>query len=207
MTNKEICLILLIVICIALMSGCQDQFQSATAAETQDHTKDSGENISGSFRIGNDEYDKSYDGNDDDTDVYDGCKIDSEPITNERLEQWVGTYYFFESIPHSQNESAMMMEYTIVVYNENGEYYAIISIDGWMTLDRIKAKVVGGDKLIDLVFYEYLPESIVYMPIEEGTVLLSFERTSSDLLTHWRYIESFTPQNEESGKIYFYLVK
>ena len=186
---------------MTLLAGCQAQFQSANAEETQNSLLGSDENTSCTFGIEKGGAEENLSNNKN----TDSDFIATELIINEKLESWVGDYYFEEVGSPTHH----CMEYNIAIYNESGEYYANISIDGWLTLYRLKAKVVGDDKFIKLVFCEYLPDSYVpeYAQMEVDVVLLSFERNEADLLTYWGCIEPFTPQNEESGRIYFKLVE
>ena len=208
MTNKKTCSILSILISVALMLGCQTLPQSALATETQGILDDSDENAPISIDLGNDECERNHIG-DEDADVFDDGKLNKEPISNENLEQWVGKYSFWEYVPPDIG-SPKMMDYLIDIYNENGDYYANITIDGWQTMDRWKAQVAGDSKFIELSFYEYLPGSFVseYMPIDVGTILICFERKDSDMLTYWGRLKPILlVENEASGKVYFELIE
>jgi hypothetical protein len=170
-----------------LMAGCQAQFQSVHAKKTQNSFAYSDDNKSIIIEVekdGNEEKQNNYK----DTEAFCHDSTSIELIVIESLESWIGGYRFEEvGIPTHH-----CMEYNVAIYSENGKCYANISIDGWLTEDRFKAQVIGDDKFIKLVFYEYLPDSHIpeYAQIEIGDILLSFERKRSDLLTYWGRIES-----------------
>jgi len=113
------------------------------------------------------------------------------------LEFWIGDYTFSEFAPQNQN-----MFYRFTIYKDDGNYYAEISIDGFQTVARLKAKVAGDEKYITLLFDKYLPNNI-FEPYVEGEVLLNFEKNNSQLYTYWGGIQPILESNKKSGKIYF----
>jgi len=126
-----------------------------------------------------------------------------ENISNlPNLDWWIGVYEFEENALSDIGGSNQHMEYRVNIYKENDNYFADVSIDGFQTLYRIKAEIKGDEYSIDVVLLEYLQDSMTYIDI--GTVLFSFERENSKLLTYWGEITPILKQNEESGKVYFY---
>ncbi|WP_373000353.1 DUF5991 domain-containing protein [Lutispora sp.] len=113
------------------------------------------------------------------------------------LESWVGNYIFSEYAPPDQN-----MFYTISIYKENNEYYAEINIDGFQTIARLMTKVSGNEKSIKLIFEKYLPDNQFEL-YNEGDILLSFEKSNSDIYTSWGKIQPMIQNNNKSGKVYF----
>ncbi|HEY9062691.1 MAG TPA: DUF5991 domain-containing protein [Pseudobacteroides sp.] len=113
------------------------------------------------------------------------------------LETWVGGYSFSEFVPPDQN-----MIYGISIFKEEGNYYADISIDGFQTIERLRAKVDGNKNSIKLRFDKYLPDNR-FEPYEVGDILLSFEKSGSDLDTFWGKIEAIDKNNKKSGSPYF----
>lgn len=113
------------------------------------------------------------------------------------LDSWIGNYTFSEFAPSDQN-----MFYGLWVYEENGEYFADISIDGFQTLARVKARVIGDDKTVDFLFCAYLPDN-QHEPYTEGDILLSFERKDSVLLTTWGKIQPMLEENAKSDVVCF----
>lgn len=113
------------------------------------------------------------------------------------LETWTGDYTFEEYALPDQN-----MFYSISVYKENASYYAEINIDGFQTMERLKAKVVGNETSIDLLFDSYLPDNMIDA-YKDGDHLLSLERTGSKLFTKWVEIEPMLPDNNVTSGEYF----
>jgi len=126
------------------------------------------------------------------------CWADTKEVSS-KLESWVGDYGFYEYAPPNQN-----MVYRISIYNANSSYYAKIEIDGFQTLKRLQANVIGNDHSIKLVFDEYLPGDQHYRLLyNKGDILLSFEKTSSNMYTYWWGITPMLKANGESGQVYF----
>ena len=125
-----------------------------------------------------------------------GGSGDESGITSS-LETWVGDYTFSEYAPPDQN-----MLYSISIYNEENAYYADIYIDGFQTMERLRAKVIDDKNSVKLVFESYLPDNQFEL-FEAGDILLSFEKSGSELLTNWAGIEPMVVDNNVSGKVYF----
>ncbi len=113
------------------------------------------------------------------------------------LNTWVGEYTFSEYAPPDQN-----MLYSISIYKEENTYYADIYIDGFQTMERLRAKVSGDNSSVKLIFDSYLPDN-QFEIFEEGDILLSFEKSGSELLSYWAGIEPMVIDNNVSGKVYF----
>ena len=130
--------------------------------------------------------------------VFVGCTKDrNEMVAN--FDEWVGDYEFSEHCDPDQN-----LFYSISINKENGEYYAEFNIDGFQTLARLKAKVIGNENSIDFIFTSYLPENILE-PYNEGDTLLSFEKKDGELYTTWGKI---IPMAEHMNPgIYFKKIK
>ena len=126
--------------------------------------------------------------------------------SHDPLKGWVGAYLFEEVSPQDPDMmTATAMEHKIEIYEENGEYFATINIDGFQTMENVKAKVSGDQKSIDLIFDEYLPDSIEYEygRYEQGDILLSLERGDSKLITHWGEMTPKLTQNSPATGEYF----
>ena len=130
--------------------------------------------------------------------------LNNSDVDLSNLDSWIGVYKFEETALSDMGGSNQHMEYSVNIYKENDIFFADVSIDGFQTLYRIKAEIKGDESSIDVVLLEYLPDSMTYIDI--GTVLFSFERENSKLLTYWGEITPILKQNEESGKVYFYKV-
>ena len=114
------------------------------------------------------------------------------------LDTWIGTYTFGESGPE---DSLIVMEYGIIIYRENGGYFATINIDGYQTMTRIKAKVTGNQNSIDFIFEEYLPDNI-FEPYNNGDKLLGFERKDGGFITHWHKMTLRLTEESLSGEFF-----
>ena len=113
------------------------------------------------------------------------------------LESWIGDYTFSEFAPPDQN-----MFYRFSIYKENDNYYAEISVDGFQTVERLHAKVIGDEKSIKLVFDKYLPDN-VFEPYKQGDILFGFEKKNLKLYTFWEKIQPMLESNMKSGEVYF----
>lgn len=114
-----------------------------------------------------------------------------------RLESWLGQYTFSEFIPPDQN-----MYYSISINQENGKYYAQINIDGFQTMQRLKAKVLGDENDIQLIFEDYLPDNVLE-PYDKGDILLSLKKENEGLYTFWNKIEPMLDSNKQSDQGFF----
>ncbi len=117
------------------------------------------------------------------------------------LQSWIGNYTFSEYASPDQN-----MFYTISIFKDLNDYYAKISIDGFQTILRLQAKVIGDEKSIKLVFNEYLPDN-QFEPYNEGDILLSFEKGDSEIYTTWGEIQPMLESNNKSSEVYFKIEK
>ena len=117
------------------------------------------------------------------------------------LRTWIGEYSFDEFIPPNIN-----MVYNINIYEENNSYLANIDIDGFQTITRIKANVLGNQRSINIVFQEYLPDNR-FESYSKGDVLLNFKKVNSKIYTDWGGIQPISPENQANNKIYFKLKK
>lgn len=113
------------------------------------------------------------------------------------LKSWVREYLFSEYAPPDEN-----MFYGFSIYKKNNSYYADISIDGFQTMARLQAKVLGDKNSIKLLFDKYLPDNN-FEPYKKGDVLLSLKKTNSKIYTYWGKIQPMLYSNMKSGKVYF----
>ena len=104
---------------------------------------------------------------------------------------------FSEYAPPDEN-----MGYEVSIYNEDSNYNAQINIDGFQTITRLQAKVIGDENSIKLVFEKYLPDNI-FEPFNKGDLLLRFDKKKSKLTTFWGGLQPMLERNNESGKVYF----
>jgi len=128
--------------------------------------------------------------------------INNENRCTEDLSSWVGRYYFEELWESPFNDLARGLSYTVDIYTEDSCHFAVVHIDGFQTLVRMGAKVVGNQKEISLLFGSYLPDNMWSVP-NEGDLLLRFERKGAKIYTYWGAIKPVLPENETSGGVYF----
>ena len=100
------------------------------------------------------------------------------------LDPWVGTYAFEDDLG-----DGYFWEYRIIIYKDDADYRAEISVDGRQVMLRLLARVVGDGNSVQLVFDRYLPDNSfdVYRP---GQLLLALEWRDSTLLTKWGRLSS-----------------
>ena len=119
----------------------------------------------------------------------------NETVAN--ADEWIGNYNFFEFIPPNVN-----MNYDLIVYKENEEFYAKVEIDGFQTWRRLQAKLQIDGNRASFVFDKYLYDNI-FDDYEAGDVLLILERKEADILTFWGKITPIDKANKTDGEIYF----
>lgn len=99
-----------------------------------------------------------------------------------KLKSWIGEYNFEQYSPPN-----ISLRYTVTVCEEAGSssYYARVMVDGFQSMQRLKAKVVlKQETQIDIVFEEYLPNNIGE-PFAAGDVLLSLREKDGVIETKW----------------------
>ena len=128
-------------------------------------------------------------------------------LSTDYIQSWVGLYRFNE-IVESPIGSNLTIIYQIYIYEEDGEYYANIIIDGNLTMVRNRAFVKGNGESIDLVFNSFLPDSPnVNLNIEiEIGILLTFTRQGSEIVTTWGVIQPALEANKKPG-VHFELIE
>jgi hypothetical protein len=118
------------------------------------------------------------------------------PTPKAKLDSWIGDFKYSEFIPPDINRF-----YSVFVVKENDEYFADIALDGFQTMERLRAKVTGDEKAIEFKFEKYLPQN-VFEPYKVGDTLLRFEKKESSMITYWGAISPFD-KSSQSGNVYF----
>ena len=113
------------------------------------------------------------------------------------LKSWRGDYSFSEFYPPD-----IFMGYMIRIYEDSGDYYAEINIDGFQTMARLKTKVHGNGKSINLIFDSYLPDNMFEL-YKKGDLLLRLKRKGNGIITEWGKLIPVVNENKKSGKVYF----
>lgn len=137
--------------------------------------------------------------------VLSGCnyKTNSRLVRNNNLDSWIGEYEFGGVLETDSNiRPNPVWVYNLDIYKETGIYYATIEIDGYQTIQRLKAIVKGDEEFISLIFELYLPDN-QSEPYKENDILLSLEKKNSEIYTYWGKINPIVEENNESGKVYF----
>lgn len=111
---------------------------------------------------------------------------------------WVGSYRYEEFAPPN-----IGMGYLITVYEEEGGLYAKIKIDGFQTLERLKAKVWSHEDEILFEFIDYYIDengnTSEYWRYDEGSVLLKIKKQNDTFITEWRDLTPILDVNKEPG--------
>ena len=118
------------------------------------------------------------------------------PSTGENLDNWIGTYHFYE-----YGGNYINMDYRIFIFKENQQYFADIFIDGHMTMVRDRAEVTGNAESIKLTFIKKYPDGDDES-YHIGDLLMSFRYQDSTLYTDWGELEPMLLENNDSG-VYF----
>lgn len=115
--------------------------------------------------------------------------------SNKNLDSWVGEYHYTAIFPHSSGEMSYVIEYIILIYEEENKYYAQITNDGWWTMTRVLAQVTGNQNKIEIAYLHTLPDDIIYGNewFDESEVLWHFERNGDDINTVWMAARSWHP--------------
>lgn len=127
-------------------------------------------------------------------------KQDTLQTETSELDAWVGDYGYLEVI---SDPVPMLMGFEISICEEESGYYADIRIVGQTTDVHAKARVYGDEEWISLVLEEYLPDNMIGLNAEPGSVLLSFRKEGEALYTYWGEIVPMIIDNDVSEKVYF----
>ena len=111
----------------------------------------------------------------------------------ENLDSWLGGYEYFDSFSAEEIEEdpslgQFCVQYNLYIVKGGDRYYAYLTANGWMTWDRICAKVEGNENEVKIVFEEFIQceEQGRY---EEGEVFLILVKaqdvTGNDVIT-WK---------------------
>ena len=122
--------------------------------------------------------------------------VHAGPFDGTHLDSWVGEFTFGEAL-----EERLFWTHTIVVYKNDGKYYAKINVDGQQTQICLLAKVTGDDNEIQLVFDEHLPDNMFNTYIL-GQLLLCLIMRDSTLLTEWGELTPIGAKYEKVGEYY-----
>ena len=116
------------------------------------------------------------------------------------LSSWVGCHYFLEHF-EPEDVGPTFMGYLIMVFENDGQYFATIDIDGRMTGERLTANILGDEDKIEFVLSK---QYVGFRTYNEGDILMGFEREDSETIyTNWGEIQPLFEENSISGEVYF----
>lgn len=76
----------------------------------------------------------------------------------ERLDRWIGKYDYAETYEHNDGGGMWyFINYEIIIFKIDGDYYAKLTGDGWYTQKRSLGRVIGNKNSIDIYFMENMP--------------------------------------------------
>lgn len=95
------------------------------------------------------------------------------------LSYWIGEYAC------SEGSSEERMDYALVIYEEEGEYYGDVVINGNDNTIDVKVRVYGDEEWISLVLVGYNPGHVTGLEGMENSVLFSLRKQKKDIYTYW----------------------
>jgi hypothetical protein len=131
-------------------------------------------------------------------------KVNSLDNGDMELDSWIGNYYFHENWPHINHNGAMFISYYVIIYKEEGKYYADIYAYGHLTYIQAIAIIIGDESGIDFIFKDYSPWFPRGRWFYYGEVLFSFSIKEDQIHTTWHAIKCQTAYvTGETTGIYF----
>ena len=112
------------------------------------------------------------------------------------LEKIAKNYEFNESAEPNQN-----MSYKLSFIKENGEYFAILNIDGFQTMKRMKLKVHYENNEYVFQLKEYMDENVGTLYNIEDILFKLYEKNNT-IYTKWEKLQPMLEKNKTDG-IYF----
>ena len=128
----------------------------------------------------------------------------SRNITNMPLSSWVGTY-IFEELFRPDHSKENIRRYEITIYEESGEFFAIINIDALDNFPAnvpwryLRARVFGNEEWISLTLI--CGWGVLNTGSYPDVVLISFRRVNTDIYTYWGNLRPFG--NYQSNRVWF----
>ena len=129
---------------------------------------------------------------------------------NNELDTWMGRYGFTDTFEHNSGEMHYFVDYEIIIYKDDGKYYAELEGNGWFLQTHSLAYIEGDKNSIDIIFKSSLPGDSLYGRVEryeEDELMLTFSYDGSELVTTWHVLRKEHPilieSEEEIKGIYF----
>lgn len=95
------------------------------------------------------------------------------------LSGWVGEYAYSEGSGKGE------MDYDLIIYEENGQYYGDVVMNGNDNTIDVKVRVYGDEEWISLVLAGYNPGHVSGLEGMENSVLFSLRKQGKDIYTYW----------------------
>jgi len=142
--------------------------------------------------------------------VADGIERADISLPRADLSSWVGTYTFKEAVTRWWGD--MAKHYEIVIYEENGDYFARIFTERYVFTEgeppeseviEAYAKVFGGEEWISLTVIEFLVDGLPFYPPQIDRVIMSFRRENNNIYTYWGMIRSIVWEEHNSNMVLF----
>ncbi len=125
----------------------------------------------------------------------------------EELDTWIGKYDYTKTYEHNDVEGmAYVIDYEIIIFKIDGDYYAKLTGDGWFTQKRSLGYVEGDNNSINIYFKENMPGDSLYQNgidrYEEGELLITLSYVGSELHTSWHALrDAFLTLCDIEGEI------
>lgn len=127
--------------------------------------------------------------------AYCSTVFDSLPTFSE-LDTWTGQYIFSETFPHNSGEINYFVDYEIIIYKDDGRYYAELGGNGWFLQTRSLAYIEGSENSIDIIFKGTLPGDSLYGRVERyeaDELILTLSYDGSELISTWHALRREHP--------------
>jgi len=105
------------------------------------------------------------------------------PVGEVLASAWIGAYTFDEAVPPDE-----FMIYEVAVCNAAGDAY--VTVDGYMTEIRLKAKAEQRNGKLSIYFDSYGKDDILKKGYETGDRLLTIARTGDKYPVQWGLLKS-----------------
>ncbi|MCM1232911.1 MAG: DUF5991 domain-containing protein [Ruminococcus flavefaciens] len=127
-----------------------------------------------------------------------------------QLDGWIGKYVFTDSFEHNSGEINYYVDYEIIIYQDDGRYYAELEGNGWFLQTRSLAYIEGDKNSIDIIFKSTLPGDSLYEYAERyetDELMLTLSYDDSELISTWYALRMehpvFIESTEEIRGCYF----
>lgn len=142
---------------------------------------------------------------------WDGSNSKNSSIyESNKLDIWMGRYGFTDTFEHNSGEINYFVDYEIIIYKDDGKYYAELEGNGWFLQTRSLAYVEGDENSIDIFFKSSLPGDSLYGIVEryeKDELMLTLSYDDSELISSWHVLRKehpiFIESEEEIKGVYF----